>query len=289
MDVPVYEAEQVIIIRVEGRDPYPIHRCPVRSFEPIRAYAGPGHANWVEVSACDEPTAVCVAPPGSKMVRINGKLWLSAPVPRLDRSKPLNFDADWLLGWAKSGAYGFRLREPRPPGHVDGAGEPPGVGGAVGTQEVAAAGQADVLGAWGEFRDLDELIRTQSQRGRELGDRVEPGVVGVADLVVVGPREAGGAAEVGGGEVGGDAVPFEGGEEVHGSIPQGAVAGEADGGRDDLAAPVGAGPDAVRAAAGDVGPRRAAVHGGEPAVPQPLGLADRRPSPRPGWLFALDD
>lgn len=30
MDVPVYESEMVITIRGDGREPYPIHRCPVR-------------------------------------------------------------------------------------------------------------------------------------------------------------------------------------------------------------------------------------------------------------------
>ena len=139
MDVPVYEAEKVITIRVDGREPYPIHRCPVRSFEPIRAEGYPGNSGWVEVSACDEPTAICVAPPGSELRRVNGKLFLFAMIPRMDRTKPTAFDADWLLSFSGRGAYGLRIRVPREPLQLDGLHEPAGAVGAVPADQIGRA------------------------------------------------------------------------------------------------------------------------------------------------------
>ncbi len=112
MDVAIFESEQVIVIRTEGREPYPIHRSPVRSFEPIPGSGHMGRSGWVEIAPSREPTAVCVAPPGSELFRRGDKLLLRCKVPRLDLSKPTVLDADWLLSWSNCGAYGFRRREP---------------------------------------------------------------------------------------------------------------------------------------------------------------------------------
>lgn len=285
MDVPVYEAERSTLVRCQGGGERAVRVSPIRGYRPPAAGRRREHGHDVEVGP-SRVVAVVLAPDGSSH---DGRTLF---VPGFG-----DIDAAWAIAFAGRGLHGLRIREPAavaesgPPGHVDRPGEPAGVGRAVGTQQVAAAGQGRRLGGWGEFRDLEELIQSQSQGVGHPHQHVELGVAGPAEVVVGLPRDAAAVEDVLDAQAQGVASPLQAGVEVdgeHGSGLQGAVAGEARGGLDDLAAPVGAMPDAVGAAAGDVGTRRAAVHGEESPAPLALRLGEGRARPKPGFLFALD-
>ncbi len=112
MDVPVYESERRVILRIQGREPQLMSRQSVASFDPIPAHAAMSERGfWVEVDPCPEPTAVCVVPPGSAWVHSGGKRFLRVHLAGIGLPGPTVMDAFWLRSWSKSRVYGLRLRD----------------------------------------------------------------------------------------------------------------------------------------------------------------------------------
>lgn len=112
MDVPIYESERRVILRIQGREPQLMTRESVASFDPIPAHAGMSpNGFWVEIDPCDEPTAVAVVPPGSAWAHSAGKRFLRVHLAGVGLPGPTVMDAFWLRSWGKSRVYGLRLRD----------------------------------------------------------------------------------------------------------------------------------------------------------------------------------